>query len=81
MKVYFTLLVFLVSCGSPKKQSVKSLTGKTVEYRYGESVYHVTFDSDSTLHWEAMAGDETGLKENETYVAEWIDATTIHYLG
>jgi hypothetical protein len=44
-----------------------------VEYKYGESIYHVTFGSDSTLHWEAIAGDETGTKENETYVAEWIE--------
>lgn len=51
-----------------------SLVGKTVEYRYGESVYHVIFDTDSTLHWEAMTGEETGVKEDETYVAEWIDS-------
>ncbi len=47
-------------------------------YRYGESVYHVTFDSDSTMHWEAIAGDETGTKENETYVAEWIDPEKLY---
>lgn len=52
--------------------SVTDLIGKTVEYRYGESVYHVTFDSDSTLHWEAIAGDEKGAVEQETYVAEFI---------
>lgn len=52
--------------------SVTDLIGKTVEYRYGESVYHVTFDSDSTLHWEAIAGDEKGVVEQETYVAEFI---------
>lgn len=52
--------------------SVTDLIGKTVEYRYGESVYHVTFDSDSTLHWEAIAGDEKGVVGQETYVAEFI---------
>ena len=51
----------------------KDLVGKTIEYRYGESVYHVTLDTDTTMHWEAMAGEEKGVKENETYVLESID--------
>ena len=50
----------------------KDLIHKTIEYTYGESVYHVTIDSDSTLHWEAMAGDEKGVKENEHYIIESI---------
>ena len=51
----------------------KDLIGKTIEYQYGESIYHVTLDSDTTMHWEAMAGDEKGALENETYVLESID--------
>ncbi len=66
------MLVLLASCSTSTQEQSPSLIGKTVEYRYGESVYHVTFDSDSTIHWEAVAGEETGTKENETYVAEWI---------
>lgn len=66
-------MVLLAGCQTPAAQSPLSLIGETVEYRYGDSVYHVTFDSDSTLHWEAMAGDEIGTRENETYVAEWIE--------
>jgi hypothetical protein len=62
-----------VSCGSPQPQSTIILLGKTIEYRYGESVYHVTINSDSTLHWKAVAGNEVGVKADETYVAEWID--------
>jgi hypothetical protein len=53
--------------------SLSALLGKTIEYRYGESVYHVTLDSDSTLHWEAMAGAEKGAFEAETYIAELIE--------
>ncbi len=53
--------------------SLKDLIGKTIEYQYGESIYHVTLDTDTTLHWEAMAGDEKGALENETYVLESID--------
>lgn len=49
------------------------LVGKTIEYRYGEDIYHVTIDTDSTMHWEAMAGAEKGVKENETYIIESID--------
>jgi hypothetical protein len=33
----------------------------------------VTFDTDSTLHWEAIQGDEIGIKAEEVYIAEWID--------
>lgn len=51
----------------------KDLIGKTIEYQYGESIYHVTLDTDTTMHWEAMAGDEKGALENETYVLESID--------
>lgn len=51
------------------------LIGKTIEVRYGEDIYHVTIDTDSTMHWEAVAGAEKGVKENETYVIESIDDT------
>lgn len=69
----FVITILLAGCGVSAPPSPQSLIGKTIEYRYGESVYHVTFDSDSTLHWKAISGDETGTKENETYVAEWIE--------
>jgi hypothetical protein len=79
----FIILLFvglLVSCKQNSGESTESivikpqdLIGKTIEYRYGESIYHVTIDSDSTLHWEAMAGDEKGTRENETYVIASID--------
>ena len=88
MKVMFFTLIGLVGilagCTNSAKEtqkedanlqvtSLSSLIGKTIEYRYGESVYHVTLDSDSTLHWEAMAGEEKGAFEKETYVAEFIE--------
>jgi hypothetical protein len=64
--------ILIVSCSTSKPEQPISLVGKTIEYRYGESIYHVTIDSDSTLHWEAVAGDEKGVKANETYVAEFV---------
>lgn len=36
-------------------------------------MYHVTIDSDSTMHWEAVAGSEKGALEYETYIIESID--------
>jgi hypothetical protein len=69
----FVLVWIILATCTPSDKSPANLIGKTVEYRYGEDVYHVTFDSDSTLRWEAVAGNETGAKENETYVAEWIE--------
>ena len=53
------------------------LIGKTIEYRYGKSVYHVTFDNDSEMHWEAISGDETGVKEKETYKLHVLDDQTV----
>lgn len=73
MKSSFLLAcIIMLSCAAPKPKQPISLVGKTIEYRYGESVYHVTIDTDSTLHWEAVAGDEKGVKANETYVAEFV---------
>lgn len=64
------LVLFTFSCQKPKKMT---LVGKTIEYQYGESKYHVRFDSDSTLHWVAVAGDEIGANEDEIYFSEWVD--------
>lgn len=67
----FFILLLLVAC-SRNSREIKpgDLIHKTLEYTYGESIYHVIFDSDSTMHWEAIAGDEKGIKANETYIAE-----------
>lgn len=76
----FALVVLLASCQQKPVEATdrivikpEDLIGKTIEYRYGESIYHVTIDSDSTMHWEAMAGDEKGTLENETYVIASVD--------
>lgn len=50
------------------------LINRTLEYQYDENVYHLTFDTDSTLHWEAMNGDEKGLTGNEVYISDWISS-------
>jgi len=59
------------------KLEPKDLIGKTIEYTYGESIYHVTLDSDTQMHWEAMTGDEKGIRAEETYVIEPISDATL----
>ena len=44
--------------------------GETIEYKYGLSIYHLVIDSDSTLHWEAMTGDEKGHGGEEKYISD-----------
>ena len=57
---------------TPTKDDKVELINRTLEYQYDENVYHLTFDTDSTLHWQAMKGNEAGLKGKEIYIAEWI---------
>lgn len=78
------LLITVISCQqksseNPNVSSInpRDLVGKTIQYQYGESIYHVTLDTDTTMHWEAMAGDEKGTLENETYVLESIDESKL----
>lgn len=78
---YLPLLLLFFGCKSPDINHMnvtpKNLIGKTIEYTYGESVYHVVFDTDSTMHWQAMAGDEKGANENEVYFMESIGENKI----
>jgi len=78
---YLSLLLLFIGCKSPDSKQAnvnpKDLIGKTIEYIYGESVYHLTFDTDSTMHWKAMAGDEKGTYENEVYFMESIGENKI----
>lgn len=72
------LIVLLVSILFGCKVEVNTndeinLMGKTLIYAYGTDVYHLTFDSDSELHWVAMQGDEKGVVYEETYISEWIE--------
>ncbi len=53
------------------------LIGKTIQYVYGEDIYHVTVDTDSTLHWEAVSGAEVGVKANEQYKMHRLGDRTI----
>jgi hypothetical protein len=76
---FLVLTIILNACQQKTTETTasiikpKDLIGKTIEYQYGENIYHVTIDSDSLMHWEAMAGAEKGALENETYIIEPID--------
>jgi len=73
MKYAVLLIAFLCSCGQVKEKTQQpDLIGKTIAYTYGEHVYHLTIETDSTLYWEAKTGSEKGLKGEETYILEWI---------
>lgn len=75
------LSVIFISCTdmskNQKQVANQDLIGKTIEYRYGEAVYHVTLDTDSTMHWEAIAGDEKGAFEKESYFMEPVGCNKI----
>ncbi len=70
------MMLFLGACMAPRNNP-PDLIGKTVEYQYGEYIYHVQFLSDSTLHWEAVTGGEKGVTGDETYVSEWISSSQL----
>lgn len=68
----YSFILLLIQCTPVKVQELQ-LVHRTLEYQYDDDVYHLTFVTDSTLHWEAVKGAEAGLKGEEVYVAEWID--------
>ena len=51
--------------------------GKTIEYRYGESIYHLTVDNDTQLHWECVQGEEKGVTGDEVYKLHRINDQTL----
>lgn len=52
------------------------LTDKTVEYNYGDIVYHVTFKPDNQLRWQCVQGDEQGKAADENYAVHQLNDTT-----
>lgn len=52
------------------------LTGKTFEYNYGDTIYHINFKSEETLHWHCVEGDEQGKEADETYYVHKLNDNT-----
>lgn len=85
------ILIGLLSCSSQSNNPAQAeklsdnnqitqpieIIGKTLVYQYGKSIYHVTIDNESEMHWEAMSGDEKGHKAEETYKMDRLDDQTI----
>lgn len=82
-KIIFAILTmsFVFSCKQQAKETVSktsnsneisndkpiNLSGKTLEYNYGEYVYVVNFKSAKELHWKCVKGAENGKEAVETY--------------
>ncbi len=89
MKKILLLSLLALGCSkpapeAPAEQSQKAsevnpagLVGKTIEYNYGEDIYHVILDTDSTLHWVGVQGGEKGVTGDETYFMESLDSSRI----
>ncbi|MCX2680071.1 MoaF N-terminal domain-containing protein [Galbibacter sp. EGI 63066] len=58
----------------PKK--IVSLSGKILEYNYGDYVYKVNFKSENKLHWKCIKGDEKGKEADETYSTQRLNNYT-----
>lgn len=56
---------------------VINLTGKTLEYNYGDYIYHLNFKTDDTLHWKCVEGDEKGKEADETYTTQRLNDHTL----
>ena len=78
----FGCLLLFIACQQQNKADINQnnevikiddLVGKTIEYKYGDDIYLVKIDSDSTLHWWANSGSEKGIKAYENYKSEMID--------
>lgn len=88
MKIILPLFFFCLfsSCAEPthshtndKKhmEEKTEINGRTIEYKYGESIYHLKVTSDSTLSWEAMSGEEKGVTGEETYILDVLETGQI----
>ncbi|MDR7209855.1 MoaF-related domain-containing protein [Flavobacterium piscis] len=81
------MMSFILSCKEQGKDKVSksneidkistekliNLSGKTLEYNYGEYVYVVNFKSDRQLHWKCVKGTEKGREAVETYYTQHLN--------
>lgn len=88
-----TISIFLTSCNENKqskmdkqilienqtKTDLKGLIGKTYEFNYSEEyVYHIKFESDSTVYWKLVKGEFPGAtQETDKYISTQISENII----
>lgn len=58
-------------------EKIISLSGKTLEYNYGDYVYELNFKSENKLHWKCLKGDEKGKEADETYYTQRLNNYTL----
>lgn len=85
--MWILLTCFILSCNQrmkevdlPKSQKIfhpDELINKTIEYRYGENIYHVTFTNKHEMQWLAVSGEEEGHGDVERYEIVAIDSAKI----
>lgn len=92
-KAIFTIIILttIISCknqnnakniettqqGKTPDLEIDSLSGKTLEYNYGDNMYVVNFKSEKELHWKCIKGDEKGKEAIETYSTLRLDNHTL----
>lgn len=82
------ILSLVISCKNETRETQTSknekqmtektitLSGKKLEYNYGEYMYQLDFKSDKTLHWKCIKGDEIGKEADETYFTQRLNNNT-----
>ncbi|PKH51908.1 hypothetical protein CXF68_14965 [Tenacibaculum sp. Bg11-29] len=79
------ILIINISCENAEitqeeksiSEKIISLSGKTLEYNYGNSVYELNFKSENKLHWKCVKGDEKGEEADETYSTQRLNNYTL----
>ncbi|WBX78318.1 MoaF N-terminal domain-containing protein [Tenacibaculum ovolyticum] len=79
------ILIINISCENAEitqeeksiSEKIISLSGKTLEYNYGNYVYELNFKSENKLHWKCVKGDEKGEEADETYSTQRLNNYTL----
>ncbi|WP_276965522.1 phenolic acid decarboxylase [Chryseobacterium sp.] len=84
-----TISIFLTSCDEKKqskmekqvlnKTELKDIIGKTYEFNYSDKyVYHIKFESDSTVNWKLVKGEFPGAREEtDKYISTQINENVL----
>ena len=89
--ILLTISIFLTSCTENKqskmekqmldknKTELKDIIGKTYEFNYSdEYVYHIKFESDSTVNWKLVKGEFQGAtEETDKYIATQVSENVL----
>ncbi|WBV56399.1 hypothetical protein PFY10_19615 [Chryseobacterium daecheongense] len=85
--ILLTTSIFTTSCNENNKSRMKNqvlnknkielkdIIGKTYEFNYSDQyVYHIKFESDSTVNWKLIKGEFPGaIEETDQYISTQIN--------